>query len=336
MRAARSALVLALGALALAGCSDDTARKPAPAPDGPRLVLAPSETADWQEVPAAIDTVNEAQLLARIPGILSTLSVRAGDAVRKGQVIGRITDSQLGYQAGAYGAQAAAAKAQAGAARADLARVRFLYQNGVYAKARLDQAEASAGAAEAQIGAAMAQKSAIDAMAGQGALVAPAAGRVLRADIPAGSPVTPGMVVAVITSGATVLRLTMPETLAGTVHVGTPVEARLPDGRAVTGAVGKLYPDVQSGRFTADAPIPGLADGLIGQRLAARVATGRRRALVVPAKFVTTRYGIDYVTLLARDGSAGEVPVQTAPASPGTIEILSGAAAGDTLIGPVP
>jgi hypothetical protein len=34
---------------------------------------------------------------------------------------------------------------------------------------------------------------------------------VLRADVPAGSPVAPGMVVAVVTSGPVVLRLDLPE-----------------------------------------------------------------------------------------------------------------------------
>ena len=51
-------------------------------------------------------------------------------------------------------------------------------------------------------------------------------------------------------------------------------------------------------------------------------------------RFITTRYGIDYVTLLAKDGSASQVPVQTtATADPARVEILSGASAGDTLIG---
>jgi hypothetical protein len=48
---------------------------------------------------------------------------------------------------------------------------------------------------------------------------------------------------------------------------------------------------------------------------------------------VTNRFGIDYVTLLAKDGSATEVPVQTSPSTePGKVEVLSGANAGDTLI----
>ena len=52
-------------------------------------------------------------------GILTTLTVREGDTVAKGQVIGRIVDSQLGFQAGAYGAQAAVAQAQARAHAGD-------------------------------------------------------------------------------------------------------------------------------------------------------------------------------------------------------------------------
>ena len=72
---------------------------------------------------------------------------------------------------------------------------------------------------------------------------------------------------------------------------------------------------------------------LVGRRLAARVETGARKALLVPTNFVTSRYGIDYVTVLAKDGSAAQVPVQLAPSSvPGKLELLSGAAAGDTLI----
>ena len=79
--------------------------------------------------------------------------------------------------------------------------------------------------------------------------------------------------------------------------------------------------------------MPGIDNSLIGRRVAASVETGVRKALLVPAGFVTNRFGIDYVTLLAKDGSATEVPVQTA-ATPeaGKVEILSGASAGDTLI----
>ncbi|WP_088310387.1 efflux RND transporter periplasmic adaptor subunit [Novosphingobium sp. B 225] len=321
-------------ALALAACgSSEQAPAPAMAPAGPRLVLAPADAGAWQDVSAEVTTVDQAQVLARIPGILTTLSVREGDMVAKGQVIGRIVDSQLGYQAGAYGAQAAAAQAQAAQAEAELARIKYLYQKGVYAKARLDQAQASADAARAQIRAAQAQQAAVGAVAGQGAVVAPASGRVLRADVPAGAPVAPGTVIAAITSGPTVLRLQLPESLADKVHPGSQVVASALAGTS-TGRVIKVYPAVTAGQLAADVALPGLDNRLIGRRVAARIETGSRKAMLVPGSYVISRFGIDYVTLLAKDGSAAQVPVQLAPsAAPGMVELLSGVAAGDTLIG---
>ena len=65
-----------------------------------------------------------------------------------------------------------------------------------------------------------------------------------------------------------------------------------------------------------------------------RLQPGSRPALLVPQAFVTTRYGIDYVTVLGRNGAASEVPVQTTPSGEaGKVEILSGVRAGDTLVG---
>ncbi|OYY91003.1 MAG: efflux transporter periplasmic adaptor subunit [Sphingomonas sp. 28-66-16] len=319
-----------LAALPLAACSspqETPAAKPT-APAGARLRLAATETSAWQSVSAEIATVDQAQAIARIPGILATLNVRAGDLVTRGQAIGRIVDSQLGPQSAAFGAQAAAAQAQAVQAQADLARVRFLYENGVYAKARLDQAQAAASAANAQIRAAKAQQSAVGAVAGQGVVIAPASGRVLKADIPAGSAVAPGMAIATITAGATVLRLTLPESLANQVHIGSRVRA---DG--LTGSVTRVYPSVEAGQITADATMSGIDNSLIGRRIAAEVETGTRRALIAPTSFVTSAYGIDTVTILAADGSVVSVPVQTAPSGdPGKVEILSGVTPGDTLI----
>lgn len=325
------AAISLLLALPLAGCSSEKeAAAVQKSPSGPRLVLAATDTVAWQDVAAEITTVDQAQVLARISGILTTLSVREGDVVRKGQVIGRIVDSQLGYQSRAYGAQAAATQAQADQARAELERVRFLHQNGVYAQARLEQAQAAASAAQAQVRAARAQQAAVGAVAGQGTIVAPADGRVLNADVPAGSPVAPGMPVAVITAGPTIVRLTMPESLADKVRPGAQVMA---DGR--TGRVVKVYPAVTSGQVMADVEMADIDNSMIGRRIAAKVETGTRKALLVPASYVTSHYGIDYVTVVAKDGSATQVPVQTAPAvETGKVELLSGVVAGDTIIAP--
>lgn len=333
--ASAAALMLALP---LAGCgSEEPPRPSAAAPAGQRLVLQPSNATGWQDVSAEIATLKEAQVLARIPGILTSLTVREGDMVRQGQVIGRIVDNQLGYQAWAYGAQAAAAQAQVDQAAADYKRVKYLYDRSVYAKARLDQAEAVVATARAQVRAAQAQQSAVGAVAGQGTVVAPAAGRVLRVDVPAGAPVAPGVAVAVITAGPTILRLQVPESLAEQIHPGSRVTTAGFGGASSEGRVMKVYPSIVAGQLTVDVDMPGIDNSLIGRRMAARIETGSRKALLVPLPFVINRFGIDYVTVLTKDGSAMQVPVQIAPSSePGTIELLSGANPGDTLIGTAP
>lgn len=329
-----TAVLLASGMLSGCGKTEEPAPK-AQVASGPRLLLQLSDTTGWHDVPAEIATLKEAQVFARIPGVLTTLAVREGDMVGKGQVIGRIVDNQLGFQAGAYGAQAAAAQAQVVQAEAELKRVQYLYDKGVYAKARLDQAIASLGTAKAQVRAAQAQQSAVGAVAGQGAVVAPSSGRVLRVPVPAGAPVAPGVVVAVITSGPTILRLQVPESLAGQVHPGSRVLTAAFGGGSSEGRVIKVYPSITAGQVTVDVEMPGIDNSLIGRRMAAKVETASRKALLVPKQFVTTRFGVDYVTVLAKDGSAAQVPVQTAASlEAGKIELLSGAAPGDTLIGP--
>lgn len=319
----------------LAACGGkEEAAAPAAKSTAPGYTVSEVTAPRWQAVSAEVSTVDEAQAMARIPGILTTLSVRAGDMVNKGQVIGRIVDSQLGYQAGAYGAQAAAAQAQAAQAQAELARTRFLTQNGVYSKARLEQAQAAASAAQAQVRAAQAQQSAVNAVSGQGTVLAPASGRVLHADVPAGSAVAPGMVIATVTSGPVVLKLDLPESLVGVVHPGSQVRVTAPGGQELSGSVRKVYPAVTGGQVRADVDVPGIDGSLIGRRMEARVEVGSHQAVIVPRKLVVTRYGIDYVTVRGKDGALSTVPVQVAPAGAAdSVEILAGVAAGDVLVG---
>lgn len=330
---------LAAVALSLSAC-DGSAPPPADRAVEARretLILQPSTLTEWKDVGALVTSVDIAEARARLSGILVSLTVREGDMVRKGQIIGRVVDSRLGFEGAAYGAQAAAAQAQVAQADAELARVRYLHANGVYAQARLDQAEAAARAAHAQVAAARAQQSAVGAVAGQGAVVAPSAGRVLIAQVPAGSAVAPGTSIATITSGPMVLRLELPETLAGQVRVGSAVLATgLADDKGAApqrATVGRIYPSVNGGQMSADVSIPGLASRMVGRRVTARVAIGERQALVAPRRFVETRYGIDYMTILVGKGATSRVPVQIAPTDdPARVEILSGVNKGDMLV----
>lgn len=339
MRRAHVLRLAAVAALTLGACGKSPQRVEASAATatGERLLLTERTVADLKPVAAMVTTKDMAEARARIGGTLVRLAVKEGDQVRKGQVVAVVTDARLALETRAYEAQAASAAAEATRARAELGRVQKLYDQGFYAKARLEQAEAAARAAQGQLDAVRAQAAAAAELVGQGDVLAPASGRVLRADAPAGSVVSPGQSVATITAGEPLLRLEIPEAQARALRVGdsVPILAEDLPGVGSDGVVEQIYPAVTAGRVVADIRVSGLDSGLVGQRVRVRVKVGERQALVIPRRFVATRYGVDFVRVADRDGTAAEVAVQVSPGPrPDEAEVLSGLGRGDTIVAP--
>ena len=308
------------------------------APVAGRLRVEPQQVADLKPVPGTLTTRDMADARARISGVLVRLLVKDGDMVRQGQLIATVRDDRIGMQTGAYDAQVSAAAAQAAAAQADLARTRDLFSHGVYAQARLDQVVAQAKSANGALAAARAQRAASAELGAQGAVLAPTSGRVLTADVPAGSVVMPGQSIARITAGPTVVRIELPEAEARSLKVGDTVLLAAEDlrGAADQGLITQIHPDVTAGQVIADVTAPGLPQDLVGQRVRARIKIGDRQALVIPRRYVSTRFGVDYVRIVRPDGTGSDTPVQTTDGpSADQAEILSGLRAGDVLTPPV-
>ncbi len=61
------------------------------------------------------------------------------------------------------------------------------------------------------------------------------------------------------------------------------------------GTIRLVYPQIEDGRVIADAVVTGLGDYFVGERIRVWIADGERPAFIVPASFITTRFGIDYV-----------------------------------------
>ena len=198
-----------LGGLSLSACGDqpEKARPAAPAAVAGAVTVESRLIPDMKPVAGEITTRDMGQAVARTGGVLIRLNVREGDAVRAGQVLGVVRDARIGLETASYTAMARAAEAEAARAEADLARTRGLFEKGVYAQARLDQVEAAARAARGNLDAVRAQRAASAEMGAQGAILAPGAGRVLKADVPVGAVVMPGQSIAVVTSGPVVVRV---------------------------------------------------------------------------------------------------------------------------------
>ena len=101
------------------------------------------------------------------------------------------------------------------------------------------------------------------------------------------------------------LRLRVPERHARFLKAGDPVRIdgeELGEEGAQFGTIRLVYPQIEDGRVVADATVDGLGDYFVGERIRVWISAGERTAFVIPARFITTRFGIDYVQV-RKDGT---------------------------------
>jgi len=165
-------------------------------------------------------------------------------------------------------------------------------------------------------------------------VLAPGAGRVLRAPGSEGTVVLPGETIATIAEDNYILRLQLPERHARFMRAGDVVEigARgdADGGTRTQGRVRIVYPEIQGGRVVADVDAPGIGDYFVGERTRVYVATGERRPIVVPRAYVYRRAGVDFARL--KDGP--EVVVQLGSGDDASVEVLTGLKDGDEIVTP--
>jgi hypothetical protein len=157
-----------------------------------------------------------------------------------------------------------------------------------------------------------------------------------------GAVVLPGETVATIAEKNFILRLRVPERHARFLKPGDSVRidgAEIGQSGTKFGTIKLVYPQIEDGRVTADAVVEGLGDYFVSERIRVWISGGERKAFVVPAGFISTRFGIDYVRVRSGEQGAIDAPVQRGrdiprPDMPDGVEVLSGVSAGDQLVHP--
>lgn len=298
--------------------------------------------ADEKAVFATVETANVTLARARIGGTVAVLSVQEGDPVAQGQLVATIGDEKLALQMRSLDAQIQGLDAQVTQARSDLDRAEGLFGSGTIPKTRLDETRTAFNVASNAQRARVAERSVIEQQLSEGKVFAPAAGRVLKVPVTAGAVIMPGETVASIAEQNFVLRLRVPERHARFLKKGDTIRIdgeQLGSNGARFGTVVLIYPQIEDGRVVADAEVKGLGDYFVGERIRVWISGGERDSTVVPAAFVLTRFGIDYVRVQRPGEQAVEVPVQRGREQPrpdmsDALEILSGVKAGDVLVRP--
>lgn len=144
-----------------------------------------------------------------------------------------------------------------------------------------------------------------------------------------GGVVMPGETVASIGGGGFFLRLAVPERHATQMAQGDAIAIDMPQG-TISGTLERIYPNIENGRVVADVAVPGLPDGFVNARVLVRLPVSTRSALLVPAAAITTRAGLDYVTVTTPEGPQPRLVV------PGGRQVIDGAELVEILSGLIP
>ncbi|MBS0446008.1 MAG: efflux RND transporter periplasmic adaptor subunit [Proteobacteria bacterium] len=349
-RVARWAAAAAAAAVIVGAALAQSPRSPQ-SPDGAPAAAAALATAavsggsaaEAQAYDGVVEAARQTTVAAQVPGVVVTLAVQAGDAVRAGQVLARLDARAADQTAAAGDAQVRAARALQEAATKEVERQRRLFERHYISQAALDRAEAQHRAAEAQVAAQIAGAGAAHAQSTYYTITAPYDGIVASVPAVAGDMALPGKPLLVVYDPH-VLRVSaaLPQSAAARLPAGAKADVRvelpeLPEVRRwIEPAARELLPTVDPATHTRTlrlglpAGLAGVAPGLFARVwLSGVAAPAEGPRLYVPARSVVRRAELSAVYVVGADGRPALRQVRTGPVAGDRIEVLAGLAAGE-------
>ncbi|KEO61628.1 efflux RND transporter periplasmic adaptor subunit [Thioclava indica] len=269
------------------------------AADGP-ITVEPQIVTDWKSVYGQVEAKNTIAARAQLSGTITELDVTEGDNVTAGQTIATIVDQTLVYQIGAVDAQINALQAQLDNAKTELKRGEDLKARGVSTSQNVDQLQTQVNVYEGQIAAQQAQRKVYQQQENYGTVTAPIAGKVVSVPVTKGAVIMAGETIATIGGGGFFLRLSVPERHADMLKQGDTIMITDSDGKEIEGKLAKIYPQIEGGRVQADVEVPDLNARFVAARVLVKLPMGNRQTIVVPASYIDTRSGLDFIRV--KDG----------------------------------
>ncbi|MGR8935271.1 MAG: efflux RND transporter periplasmic adaptor subunit [Gammaproteobacteria bacterium] len=279
----------------------------------------------------------EAQIAPRITARIVAIKVRAGDKVKKGDLIAQLDPEAIRAKQREAAATLAALKAEAARARADEQRIRNLYTKEAATKEHFDQAVAQSRAAQARMQAAGSALQEVGVNVSETELRAPFDGVIVtRLQEPGDMALTGVPIVTMHRAKALRMEAAIATHCATRISIGSPAKLRIETlDKPLTAEIDEIVPEVDPQTRTvlmkATLPeLPELQPGLFGWL---EQACGEHQALLIPARAVRRIGQLEIVTVLTA-GKQLIRHVRTAKAQDGLVEIQSGLNAGETVLLP--
>ncbi|MBA4136839.1 MAG: efflux RND transporter periplasmic adaptor subunit [Opitutus sp.] len=321
----KSTSVLLVLLASLAGCakqsSDASVAAVLPAVRVPIARVVATDAPILTEVTGTVRPAQRATLAAKVMGTVEELPVMLGQRVAAGDLLLKISAREIG-------ARVAQAQAQLSVARRDLERERALLSKGASTADMVRGLEDRFAMSEAATREA-------ETMLGYAELRAPFAGVVTRKLVHAGDLAAPGQPLLEIEgAGDFEIEFGIPDSLAADLQTGTELLVQPPGSETTFRArLIELSPaaDAQARTVAAKLAVPADAPVRSGQFVRVHVPAGQVTALLVPASAVSASGQMERV-FVVEQGRAVLRLVKTGATHDGSIEILSGLSAGETVV----
>ncbi len=351
--------VLAVGAWVLLGSRGASTATPASAQGGAStpssaptpvlefastdlLTLSPRAMVRSIPLTGSLRPTDQTLVKARVAGDLRELTVREGDPVRRGQLLGRIDLTEYQVRVSERQAQLMAAESQLAQARRNLDNTNQLKDRNFVSQSALDQARSSWEVTVANRDAAAAQLTLARKSLGDAQLIAPIDGVVAERFAQPGEKLPiDGRVLSIVDLVRMEIEAPVPASEIGSVRIGQQVMLQIEGvSRQQTGQIARIAPSTQAG--TRSVPVyialqnrdPSVRAGLFAQgRL---VVESRQAVLAVPAAAIRDSAARTFVYVVT-DGILREREVtiglrDDSEDGQAWVEIRSGLSAGEQIV----
>lgn len=305
--------------------------------EGSLATLRVGEQAVRQSVPAeaVVEAVRQATLASQVAGRIVDLPVKAGDAVRAGQVLARI-------DARAADAAVVASRSQLAEAQANYANAKRVHERNVallaqkfVSQAAVDQSATALASAAAQVEAVRANLGSADVARDWTTIVAPYAGIVGATHAELGDMATPGKPIVTVFDPRELRAVaTVPQVVLAKADLAASRVELPASGRIIVPVRTTVVPlaDAKSHTTSVRFDLPPVEGVVPGQYARARLAVGVATLLAVPETALVRRGEVTAVYVIDAKGTPRLRQVRVGSAvGEGEVEVLAGLASGDTI-----
>ena len=285
---------------------------------------------------ASVEAVQQSTVSAQVSGRVSAINFDAGDYVKAGAVIVRLSAQELSSAVAGSQAQVAQANATLANARANYERQQQLFQQKFISQAALDRSTAEFRAAEAGARAARAGAGQSSAVSGYTVITAPFSGVVAARHVELGETVTPGkpLMTGFDPKDMRVIA-NIPQYKLAEVKAAARVAVEIPSLNKWIEATGiTVLPSADTATHTIKVRIelPTNVEGVIpGMFARAHFSTGSARKLAIPASAVVHRSEVTAVYVVYPNRvSLRQIRLGT-PNARGQVEVLAGLNPGERI-----